>query len=43
MMQFQQSVLEELHSGIHVLREQDNQIVGEAMDLFAGIRSEFEA
>jgi predicted nucleic acid-binding Zn-ribbon protein len=43
MMQFQQAMLEELHSGIHVLQEQDNQIVGEATDLFAAIRSELEA
>jgi predicted nucleic acid-binding Zn-ribbon protein len=43
MMHFQQAMLEELQSGIHVLQEQDNQIVGEATDLFAGIRVELEA
>jgi len=43
MMQFQQAVLEELHSGIHVLQEQDNQIVAEATDRFAGIRAELKA
>jgi len=43
MMQFQQAMLEELRSGIHILQEQDNQIVGEATDLFAGIRAELEA
>lgn len=43
MMQFQQAMLEGLRSGIHVLQEQDNQIVGEATDLFMGIRSELEA
>lgn len=43
MMQFQQAILEELRSGIHVLQEQDNQIVGEAKALFAAVRSELEA
>jgi hypothetical protein len=43
MMQFQQAMLEELQSGIHVLQEQDNQIAEEATDLFAGIRMELEA
>jgi hypothetical protein len=43
MMQFQQAILEELRSGIHVLQEQDNQIVGEAKALFVGVRSELEA
>jgi hypothetical protein len=43
MMQFQQAILEELHSGIPVLQEKDNQIAGEATDLFVGVRSELEA
>jgi predicted nucleic acid-binding Zn-ribbon protein len=43
MMNFQQAMLEELSSGIHVLQEQGNQIVGEATDLFTGIRAELEA
>jgi hypothetical protein len=43
MMQFQQAILDEIRSGIHVLQEQDNQIVGDATDLFAGIRQELEA
>jgi hypothetical protein len=43
MMQFQQVMLEELQSGIHVLQEEDNQIAEEATDLFAGIRTELEA
>jgi len=38
MMQFQQGILEEIQLGIHVLQEQDNQIVGEATDLFASIQ-----
>jgi len=42
-MQFQQAMLEEIRSGIHVLQGQDNQIVGEATELFAGIRQELEA
>jgi hypothetical protein len=42
-MQFQQAVLEELCSGIHVLQEQDDQIVGKATDLYAGIRAELDA
>ena len=41
--QFQQAMLEEICSGIHVLQEQDNQIVGEATDLFVGIRQELQA
>jgi len=43
MMNFQQAVLEELRAGIHILQGQDNQIVGEATEVFAGIRSELEA
>jgi len=43
MMHFQQAMLEELRSGIHELQGQDNQIVREATDLFAGIRAELEA
>lgn len=43
MMHFQQAVLAELHSGIHVLYEQHIGIGGEAMDLFVGIHSELEA
>jgi len=42
-MNFQQAMLEELRSGIHILQDQDNQIVAEATDLFAGIRAEQEA
>jgi hypothetical protein len=42
MMNFQQAMLEELRSGIHILQEQDNQIVGEATDLFTGIQAELE-
>jgi hypothetical protein len=37
LMHVQQAMLEELRSGIHILQEQDNQIVGEARDLFEGI------
>jgi predicted nucleic acid-binding Zn-ribbon protein len=40
MMNFQHAVLEELRAGIHILQSQDKQIVGEATDLFAGIRTE---
>jgi hypothetical protein len=43
MVQCQKAVLDELRSGIHILHEQDNQIAGEATDLFAGIRAELEA
>jgi predicted nucleic acid-binding Zn-ribbon protein len=43
MMQFQQAVLKEIRSGIHILQEQHNEIVGKATDLFAGIRQELEA
>jgi predicted nucleic acid-binding Zn-ribbon protein len=39
MLQFQHAMLKELRSGIHVLQEQDNQIVEEATDLFVGIRA----
>ena len=42
-MNFQQAMLEELRSGIHILQDQDNQIIGEATDLFTGIRAELEA
>jgi hypothetical protein len=37
MMQLQQAMVQELRSGICILQDQDNQIVGEAMDLCAGI------
>jgi len=40
---FQDTMLQELRSGIHVLQSQDNQIVNEAMDLFNGMRQELEA
>jgi len=43
MMNFQQVVLEEFRSGIHILRDQNNQIISEATDLFTGIRAELEA
>jgi len=42
MMNFQQAVLGELRSSIHVLQDQDNQIVTEATDLFSGFRKELE-
>jgi uncharacterized protein YoxC len=42
MMSFQQAMLEELRSGIYILQSQDNPIVGEATDLFAGIKAELE-
>jgi len=42
-MNFQQAVLGELRSSIHVLQNQDNQIVGEATDMFTGIKIELEA
>jgi len=43
MMNFQQAVLGELRSSIHILQDQDNQIVTEATDLFTGFRKEQEA
>jgi predicted nucleic acid-binding Zn-ribbon protein len=43
MMNFQQAMLEELRSGIQVLRNQDDQIIGEATDLFAGIKAELDS
>jgi hypothetical protein len=43
MMNFQQAVLEEIRSGIHILQGQDNQIVAEAIELYSGIRAELEA
>jgi predicted nucleic acid-binding Zn-ribbon protein len=43
MMNFQQAILEEVRSGIHILQDQDNQIVGEATHLLVGIRMELEA
>jgi hypothetical protein len=42
MMNFQQAMLEELRAGIHVLRNQDEQIVEEATDLFAAIKAELD-
>jgi len=42
-MNFQQAVLGELRSSIHVLQNQDNQIVAEAADLFTGIKTELDA
>ena len=42
-MNYQQAVLGELRSSIHVLHNQDNQIVGEATDMFIGIKAELEA
>jgi hypothetical protein len=42
-MQFHQAMLEEIRLGVDILQEQDTQIVGEATDLFAGIRQELEA
>jgi len=42
-MNYQQAVLGELRSSIHVLQNQDNQIVGEATDMFVGIKAELEA
>jgi HSP90 family molecular chaperone len=43
MMQFQEAMLQERCSGIHILQDQDNQMVVEVTDLFAGIRRELEA
>ena len=43
MARFQEAMLQELRSGIHVLQSQDNQIVQEATDLFGGMRNEIEA
>jgi len=43
MARFQEAMLQELRSGIHVLQSQDNQIVQEATDLFDGMRKELEA
>jgi len=42
-MNFQLAVLGELRSSIHVLQKQDDQIVGEATDMFIGIKRELEA
>jgi len=42
-MQFQQAMFQEICSGVHILQEQDNQIVSEATDLFAGLHREQEA
>jgi len=42
-MNFQQAMLEELRSGIHIVQDQDNQIIAEATDLFTGIQAELEA
>ena len=42
MARFQEAMLQELRSGIHVLQAQDDQIVPEATDLFGGIRKELE-
>jgi len=43
MARFQEAMLQELRSGIHVLQSQDNQIVQEATNLFSGMRNELEA
>ena len=43
MARFQEAMLQELCSGIHVLQLQDNQIVQEATDWFGGMRNELEA
>jgi hypothetical protein len=43
MAHLQDAVLQELRSGIHILQSQDNQIVGEATDLFNGICQELKA
>ena len=43
MMQFQNTMLQEIRSVIHILKGQDNQIVNEAMDMFTGIHREQEA
>ena len=43
MMPFQKAMLQEIRSGVHILQDQDNQIVKEATDLFAVIRREQEA
>jgi len=43
MARFQEAMLQEFRSGIHVLQSQDNQIVQEASDLFGGMQSELGA
>jgi len=43
MAKFQDAMLQERRSGIHVLQSQDDQIVSEATDLFNGMRQELEA
>jgi hypothetical protein len=43
MVQFQQAILDEVRSGIHVLQEPGNQMAGEVTDLFVGIRAKLEA
>jgi len=42
MARFQEAMLQELRSGIHVLQSQD-QIIQEATDLFGGMQKELEA
>jgi hypothetical protein len=42
MMNFQQALLGELRSSIHILQDQNNQIVEEATNLFTGIKKELE-
>lgn len=42
-MQFQQAMLQGIRSGIDILQKEDNQIVDQATDLFAGLRQEQEA
>lgn len=43
MMQLLQAVLQDIQSGIHILPNQDNQILSEGTDLFAGICQGLEA
>jgi len=43
MAHLQDAMLQELRSGIHILQLQDNKIVGEATDLFYGMRQELGA
>jgi len=38
-----QALLKELRFGIQILQSQDNQIVGEATELFSGMKTEMEA
>jgi len=43
MMQFPNTILKDVWLGIHILQEQDNEIVGDTTHLFAGICWELKA